>query len=334
MTADPNDQPGTAAQTRGAGSGAWLVATELLALAMAIAMIVVGARLGGGWVVLAAAGCVSVVLLVLLAPVAWLLASRLPARGPDSDGGMASLARSIERLSEQAGLSADARRVLNRRAERELLCRAIEEDIAAEDWDAAMVLVKELAERFGYRAEAEEFRQRIERARQVTLDRKVADAIAGLDGLIVQRRWEPALREAGRIARLYPDAPRVSGLAQRVERARATYKQDLERRFLNAAQEDRIDEAMELLKELDAYLTEEEAEPYREVARGVIGKARENLGVRFKLAMQDRRWNEAAATGERIIAEFPNSRMATEVRGLLDVVRDRTAGGEAPAHTV
>ena len=40
--------------------------------------------------------------------------------------------------------------------------RAIEEDMATGEWDAAMVLVRELAERFGYRADAEEFRARIE----------------------------------------------------------------------------------------------------------------------------------------------------------------------------
>src|SRR5690606_40625099 len=106
-----------------------------------------------------------------------------------------------------------------------------------------------------------------------------------------------ALREAARIRRLFPDSPRVENLRARVEQARGVYKADLERRFLEAAQESRVEDAMELLKELDTYLTETEAAPYREVARGVIGKARENLGAQFKLAVQDRRWAAAAAIG-------------------------------------
>jgi hypothetical protein len=183
--------------------------------------------------------------------------------------------------------------------------------------------VKELAERFGYRTDAEEFRQRIEHARFETVRRKVHEGIARIDWLIAQRRWDQALTEAGRTGRLYPDSPQVEGLRHRVEHARQLYKADLERRFLLSAEADQVDEAMELLKELDAYLSESEAEPYREMARGVIGKARENLGAHFKLAVQDRAWDRAAELGQRIIEQFPNSRMAQEVRQLLDGIRAR-----------
>jgi hypothetical protein len=155
------------------------------------------------------------------------------------------------------------------------------------------------------------------------VQRKVQEGVTRIDWLIGQRRWDQALTEAGRTGRLYPDAPQVEGLRHRVEHARSLYKTDLERRFLVSAEEDRIDEAMELLKELDAYLTETEAEPYREMARGVIGKARENLGAHFKLAVQDRQWDRAATLGQRIIEQFPNSRMAQEVRQLLDGIRAR-----------
>jgi hypothetical protein len=235
------------------------------------------------------------------------------------------LAQSIETMTNESGLSEAAKRVLHRRQERELLRREIERDIHDGDWDAAMVLVKELAERFGYRADAEEFRTRIEHARAETLDRTVTQAIANLEALIKARRWTDAFAEAGRIARLYPESPRVEGLRDHVGRSRERYKEDLERRFLQAAERDEIDTAMDLLKELDIYLTEAEAEQFREVARGVIGKARDNLGVRFKLAVQDRNWPAAVEFGERIISDFPNTRMAQEVRGLIDGLRQRAA---------
>lgn len=246
--------------------------------------------------------------------------------GGGGDGlALRELADAVRHLQEEQALSDDARRVLNRRRERELLCQAIEEDIAAEDWDAALVLVRELAESFGYRADAEEFRTRIDSARYETLERRVGAAVRGLDRVIAEQRWEAADAEAARIARLYPDSPRVDGLRHRVEEARLSYKHDLERRFLQAAQGELIDEAMELLKELDAYLTEQEGARFQELARGVIGKARENLGAQFKLAVHDRRWRHAAELGERIIDEFPNSRMAEEVRGLIDGIRSKSA---------
>lgn len=235
------------------------------------------------------------------------------------------LAASIEGMTQEAGLSEAAKRVLHRRQERELLRREIERDITDGDWDAAMVLVKELAERFGYRADAEEFRTRIERVRSETLERTVTEAIDALDELIRNRRWTDAYAEAARIRRLYPESHRIEGLKERVDEARERYKHELERRFLMAAQRDEIDNAMELLREMDSYLTESEAERFREVARGVIGKARDNLGVRFKLALQDRNWVAALEFGERIIEDFPNTRMAEEVRGMLDTLREQAS---------
>ena len=230
---------------------------------------------------------------------------------------MASIHRSLERLSQQSSLSDDARRVLNRSRERELLCRAIEEDLRVQDWEAAQVLCTELASRFGYEQDAERFRMRIEMARAEGMDSQINEAIAGLDEMIIQRKWDAALAESDAIASRFPVSPRVRGLRDRVLRARTQYKEELERRFLLAAQADQVDEAMELMTELDQYITEREAEPFREVARGVIGKAKENLGAAFKLACQDRQWGLAAGVGRQIVEQFPNSRMAQEVSGLL-----------------
>jgi tetratricopeptide (TPR) repeat protein len=238
-------------------------------------------------------------------------------------GQLRTLARAIQDLQESMVLSDDARRVLNRKRERELLRKAIQEDINAEDWDAAMVLIRELAERFGYRSDAEEFRQKVETARFTTMDRRVSEAVRGLEELIVRSEWDAALEEAARIARLFPDSPKTEGLRHRVIASRDRYKIDLERRFLHAAQAERVDEAMDLLRQMDQYLTESEGEQFREVARGVIGKARENLGAQFRLAVQDRQWERAAEIGDRIIDEFPNTRMASEVRAMIDTIRER-----------
>lgn len=298
----------------------WTIGLYVILAVAALAALARGLQTEADTLVLV--GGLGFIVVAALAPVGIRLARRAVADSSANDG----LIRAFEQLAEQQALSDDARRVLNRSRERELLRKAIEEDITHEDWDAAMVLVKELAERFGYRSDAEEFRTRIETARYQTVERRVDDAIRKLDGMIVQVRWEDARFEAARIGRLYPDSPRVEGLRHRVEQARQRYKAELERRFLLAAEQAEVDEAMDLLKELDQYLSEAEAEPYREVARGVIGKARENLGVQFKLAVQDRQWHIAAAVGDQIIREFPNSRMAQEIREIIDSIRQRASG--------
>lgn len=233
------------------------------------------------------------------------------------------LAEAIRGMTREGGLSEGTKRVLHRREERELLRRAIEQDITDGDWDAAMVLVKELAEKFGYRTDAEEFRTRIERARAQTMDADVVHALTGLDEFLRRRQWPEAHAEAARIIRLYPDSHRVEGLRERVEHARMAYRKELERRFQEAAERDLVDEAMTVLKELDAYLSPSEAGHLQEQARNVITKQRENLGTRFKLLVERHQWIDAVATGEKIITDFPNTRMATEVRELLPTLRER-----------
>jgi len=233
------------------------------------------------------------------------------------------LTRAVRAIQDQSALSDDARRIINRRQEREVLCQAIDEDIAEGNFDAARTLIRELADRCGYRADAEEFRRRIDQTRAQTVEEEITDAIASLDGLIMQRRFDQAEAAAARLGRLYPDSPRTGALRSRVEQARESCKAELERRFLVASHEGRVEDALVILKELDVYLSPNEAEPLRELARGVIGRARENLGAEFKLAVQDRRWKDASGIGDRIIAEFPNTRMATEVRSLIDAIRTR-----------
>ncbi len=268
-------------------------------------------------------------LIALFTPISMMIAWRV---GETSDGStqayaMRELIAAVKRQTEEGGLSEAAKSVIHRKHERELLRKAIEQDIFDEDWDAAMVLVKELAERFGYRADAEEFRARIERARAQTLDRRVVEALADLEEIIRAHQWTEAYAEAARIQRLFPDSHRSEGLRERVDRERANHRRDLERRFLITADSGRVDEAMELLKELDTYLSPGEAAPFQEVARGVIGKLRENLGVRFKLAVQDHHWEDGIVVGDQIVTQFPNTRMAQEVRELMPMLRDRANRG-------
>lgn len=301
---------------------------DLVWLGLYVGLVVACVVVMAAWPVLRGEAMVGLIVTLALMPVGL---RRSGAESAPVDERFDRLAMAVEASTREGGLSEAAKRVLHRREERELLRREIQRDIQDGDFDAAMVLVKELAERFGYRADAEEFRGRIERSRTESTEREVGQSIDGLNRLILDRRWTDAFAEAARLMRLHPDDHRVDNLRQRVEDSRQRYKLDLERRFLQAANREEIDEAMSLLKELDQYLSEAEAEQFREVARGVIGKARENLGARFKLAIQDRNWRAAVDFGERIIIEFPNTRMAEEVRNMIDTLRAKgaTAGANA-----
>lgn len=279
-------------------------------------------------------GVAGVVLVLTTGPIAFLMAVRgvgsavVGGGVGGNDGGekVEEIARMLREINSRATLSDDAVRVLNRHNERDVLVKAIEEDISAGDWEPALILVRELADRCGYRVDAEEYRKRIDRARSETVDREVHEALGEFERLLEERRWDVAMADAARIARLWPESPRAMGLRERVEHSRATYRAELEREFLVAAKDGRAERALEVLKEFDYYLTPEEAAPYQELVRGLVTRARENLGAEFKLAVQDRNWKLASEVGERVIAEFPNTRMAAEIREVIDEIRERGRG--------
>lgn len=58
-------------------------------------------------------------------------------------------------------------------------------------------------------------------------------------------------------------------------------------------------------------------------------KKRDNLGVQFKMAVHDKEWLKSIRVGEQIIRDFPNTRMAEEVRERIDLLRERAAGQQA-----
>ncbi len=45
--------------------------------------------------------------------------------------------------------------------------------------------------------------------------------------------------------------------------------------------------------------------------------------MQFAIRVAESQWNEAIAAGDEIIKEFPNSRMAQEVRAKMDLLRSR-----------
>ncbi|MEO1236475.1 MAG: hypothetical protein AAFX76_06765 [Planctomycetota bacterium] len=232
----------------------------------------------------------------------------------------------LESINQRLLLSETAKKISYRADDLAVLRKTLKEDIQKGEYDAAMVLVTDLASAYGQLEEAEQFRAQIDDARRKDQEAKVASGIKDLEAKLADRDFAAAGREAARLQRLYPDAPAVADLPQRVDSAKEQYKHELERAFLHAKDREEIDRALDILKVLDKMLTHEEAEPFREVARDVLGKKRDNLGVQFKLAVHDREWRQAVAAGEQIIKQFPNSRMADEVRQSIDQLRANAAG--------
>ena len=291
-------------------------------LVWSLGLAAVGAVLGNPVVI--AIGALAVVVAGAAAPLAMGSgAARGASAAPDS------VRTLVERVHETVMLSDNAKRALFREHEIGLLRDAIEQDIAEGKYFTAMTICDELAEVFGDREQAEVLRARILEANHARYEADAGRAVEQFDELLAAHNWRAAHQLRARIERMFPESAHSVGLDARIARARSVHKQELESEFLEASRREDAEVAMELLRELDRYLDPEEAERYRELAGGVVARHRENLGLRFKLAVRDREWDRALEAGEEIIAEFPNAKMADEVRGMLDVLRAKATGAAA-----
>lgn len=238
----------------------------------------------------------------------------------------------LEQLRDQTRLSESAKATLYRSAEHDMIRAAIDEEIMNGNFGHAQVLVEELARRYGVGPELVELRERVEKTRRAVAESSLTDAKQRLHELIEQEHWDDARDEALRMDRRLADIVEGESLLRHVHEEWRQRKQALERAFLEAASQDDTDRAMELIRRLDRYLSEQEAEPLREVARGVISKQRDNLGLRFKMAVHERSWDGAIQIGQEIVEGFPNSKMAQEVRDLMDELHQRARGPAEPSN--
>lgn len=346
-----------------AGGAAWGVAAYAAGAVLAIAGVLAFTRLGtaamlllgavaasgglivGGWmaaVPVAAVTGVAMLILVglatyvteMLRPLVDRVTSDAPTSASAGNAGAGTGAAQspeildiLRRIDEHAMLSDNARRVLFRERELQLLGRAIEDDIRTSRYDVALTLCDELADVFGERERAEAYREQIQRDRQQHYDAALDAELGELDRLLSHRQWQAAHGVAGRVRRLYADSHLVDDIDRRFVEARDAHKGELETLLSDAVQREDTEQAMQLLRSLDRYLTADEVGRYQEIAGGIIKQHRENLSTQFKLAVNDHRWSESVGIGETIIAEFPNTKMAAEVRSMIDLLRNRAEGG-------
>jgi hypothetical protein len=229
----------------------------------------------------------------------------------------------LEHIRDTTLLSDAAKQVAYRAKDLEVLRKAIREDMSKGDFEAATMLVNEMERRFGYALEADKLREEINEKNRRMIDQRVADTVEHVDLLCTRFEWNDATRESERLLRLFPSHPEARKLPGRIQNARDGHKRDLLKQWKDAVARDDVDQSIELLRQLDQYLSPSEAEAYKESARDVFRKRLQQLGVQFALHVHDKSWAESLKIGRQIIAEFPNTRMANEVRERMPILEEK-----------
>jgi hypothetical protein len=231
--------------------------------------------------------------------------------------------KKLDQLSEVTALSDAAKQVAYRAKDLEALRAAIREDLSRGDFEAAMMLVNDMERRFGYAQEVDRIREQINHSSRAAIDQRIADTVEHVELLLTRYEWPDATRECDRLLRLFPTHSEARRLPEKIARARDDHKRNLLKMWNEAVARDDVDRSVELLHELDQYLSSSEAEAYKEGARDVFRKKLQQLGVQFALHVHDKNWAEALRIGQQITDEFPNSRMAAEVRERMPILSEK-----------
>jgi hypothetical protein len=238
---------------------------------------------------------------------------------------------STKSLAEVVRLSDRAKRLICREQEIEALREMVRRELTLQDYEAADAMIDAIEKDLGYADEAARMREEAIAARRATMEEKIDASVARIQSIIERRDWARAAREAQRLIQLMPQSEKIASLPQRIETAKAMHKRELLQAYGEAIRRNDVDRGIDLLKQLDPYLTAQEAAALQESARGVFRARLHNLGVQFAICVTDQRWAEAVATGEQIVREYPNSRMAVEVRSKMEHLRGRASGTVATA---
>jgi hypothetical protein len=313
----------------------WMYVLVLLLVALPTVAAGVYIAMVDGSFALLAAGCASIVAICVTWPLARAIDASREAHaqalrdvtGPLAER-MQQLGVQLNQIGEQQLLSDRAKAVAYREKDRDALRRAIYEELGKKDFEAAMALANSIETEFGYKQEADRFRGEIRQRYEEVSRKQVTEALTVIDRQTREENWAEAKREAERLAHLYPHDAQVKGLPQEIENRRNQFKRQLLDRWNAANARNDVDGSIELLKHLDLYLTPAEAEPLQEQARHMFKEKLHHLRTQFSVAVQDHKWQEALRIGDSISRDFPNTRIAEEVRAMMAQLRERAAEEE------
>jgi hypothetical protein len=136
-------------------------------------------------------------------------------------------------------------------------------------------------------------------------------------------RWAEAGTEIENLIRKYPNSEEAKALRQKLLTKKEERKKVLLAAWNDAVQRKATDRSLEILRELDQYLTPNEGLALQEAAKDVFKTKLHNLGVQFSFALSGKNWARALEIGRQITRDFPNSKMAEEIRERLDFLREK-----------
>jgi len=229
----------------------------------------------------------------------------------------------LAQIEQTARLSEAARTIVFRDADRQSLREVVFDKLQQQDFEATNQIIDEIAQRVEYKELAEQLHVEAERYRDATDAERAKQVIVHIEKLFENYQWAKASAQIERLIRAYPKSKEAEALRRKLLDKKQERKKILLTAWDDAVQRQATDQSLEILRELDLYLTPNEGLALQEAARDVFKTKLHNLGVRFSLAISGKNWAEALRIGSEITRDFPNSRIADEIREKWNVLEQK-----------
>jgi len=231
----------------------------------------------------------------------------------------------LGQISQGVRLSDAAKEIAFRDAEVMELREAVLGKLHQQDFNTTYSMIDAMAQQTKYKQLAEQLRKTADMYQDATEEGRINQIITHIDRLCEQYHWAQASAQISRLIKAYPDSAKAHAMAGKIRQRKDKRKKELLAMWDQAVKRQNTDRSLEILKELDLYLTPNEGLALQESASSVFRTKLHNLGVQFSLAVAEQQWAKAFETGRQIVRDFPNSRMAHEIRGKMEILRDRAS---------
>ena len=238
-------------------------------------------------------------------------------------GALEKIHAGLAQINQSTHISETAKAIAFRDADRQSLREAVFDKLQQQDFDVAYEIIDEIAQRAEYKELAEQLRTEADKYHDATDQERTDQVIAHIEKLFESYQWAKANAQIERLIKAYPNSEKAKEMRQRLLDKKEERKKILLAAWDEAVERQATDHSLEILRELDLYLTPNEGLALQEAARDVFRNKLHSLGVQFSLAVSEKQWVQALQTGQQIIRDFPNSRMAEEICEKVDVLRQK-----------
>jgi len=236
-------------------------------------------------------------------------------------GALEKISAELTQINHITRVSETAKSIVFRDADQQSLREAVFDKLQAKDFDGANELIEQIAQRSEYKELAEQLRAQAGQYHDATDHERLEQVAVHIEKLINDHHWARASAQIEGLIKAYPESERAKALRQELLDRKQDRKRVLLATWDDAVKRQETDRSLDILRELDFYLTPNEALALQEAARDVFRTKLHNLGVQFAIAVTEKQWGGALDIGQQIINDFPNSKMSEEIRGKLNILQ-------------